>query len=457
MSLNKKVSLFVGAKNSTPKKTISIKEVLLSIKNGDKYGLREHIRTLREYLKQGEKEKYDRGKERLHGVTFSGLFKPTRANQNIVPEAYTQIMALDLDKQKDDLATTIEQAKEIPYSFSIFKSPSGNGCKILVLVDAVYQDHTFVYRQVSQYYEKQLGVPFDSTSDLSRLCFLSHDPEIYVNVNSKSFKPQPAMTIQEIIRYTERKRQFSSGNRNNFIYLLACNLNRSGHKMESAILELQGTYTSAEFDEEEIARTVRSAYRNVKQHGVDKKKIYSSQPNTDAQLRSQQIKECLNELSENYGLSPCETSILEILLASELEESSVGLALLTNGFSLYQSQMPQSAESVILQGVLSADVTDFDQFLEEQTAEIRARHDECLGSSQRFESLPDIISRIIITKFKVDHLRKTYHEAFAISHHVIQADAEHYINQLQLLERYQKSWSEELSELVEEYMVHHRN
>ena len=456
--LTKQVSLYATAKSNTSKRNITLGEVFDIIKNGNKYDLKRQIEALRRHLQQGKEHKYKKCKNQLHAVTFSGVFVPTRANANLTPSSYTQVIVLDLDKQKDNLDTTIERAKGIPYSFCIFKSPSGNGCKILVIVDSNHQDHSFIYRQILQHYEGKLGVAFDdNTKDLARLCYLSHDPEIFINMKSKKFIAQPAASIAEIVRFTERKRQFSSGNRNNFMFLLACNLNRSGYKKESIVMELQERYASPSFDEEEILRTIESAYSNVSQHGIDQKKAYSEESQTGSHIKSQNVRECLKELLENYDLSPCDRSVLEILLLSELEEPSVEMLLLLDGFHLFQSQLSGSLEGNILKGICAEDIADFDQFISQQTTEIQDRYHECLDSSEKLESLPDIIFRIIIIRFKLGKIWKSLQEAFAISPHVVQSDAEQYFNQLQILERYQKSWSEELSELVEEYLTYYRN
>jgi hypothetical protein len=79
-----------------------------------------------------------------------------------------------------------------------------------------------------------------SGKDITRLCFVSFDQEAYYNTNASVFNVQPvakslpdiavnlAETFNSCVRFTEQKESYLTGNRNNFIFQLACNLNRKG-------------------------------------------------------------------------------------------------------------------------------------------------------------------------------------------------------------------------------------
>lgn len=65
----------------------------------------------------------------------------------------------------------------------LFISPSGNGLKWIICVGPQDKDsHSKTFAMVSQYLACAYGIEADpSGSDVSRLCYLPHDPECYIN------------------------------------------------------------------------------------------------------------------------------------------------------------------------------------------------------------------------------------------------------------------------------------
>ena len=89
-----------------------------------------------------------------------------------------------------------------------------------------------LFNILRNYYDSRVGEESDKlVKDLNRLCFVSHDPGLYLNENSKVFNYLNFIndkTLQDIWEFTSRKESYRDGNRNNFIHLFACNANRSG-------------------------------------------------------------------------------------------------------------------------------------------------------------------------------------------------------------------------------------
>lgn len=97
----------------------------------------------------------------------------------------------------------------------------------------------------------------------------------------------PAALFEHCKRYTDKKKTYSEGNRNNYIFLLACNCNKRG------LTEDQCLYYSCEaFDlaTEEIKQTISSAYKNVSEHNTD-----NGKKTTEKMLNIDEIEEFLNE------------------------------------------------------------------------------------------------------------------------------------------------------------------
>lgn len=69
------------------------------------------------------------------------------------------------------------------------------------------------------------------------------------------------------MRFTEKKIQFTEGNRNNFVFALANNLNRKGISESMALGYILADYG---YDTKEVTTAVQSAYSNTAEHNTDK-------------------------------------------------------------------------------------------------------------------------------------------------------------------------------------------
>ena len=119
---------------------------------------------------------------------------------------HSGFLILDLD-HLDAAAAVRHAAAAIPHTALAFISPSGAGVKVLVALAPSPTDahsHTAAWHAVSQYYADKLTIVPDSTGkDVSRLTFLAHDPDAYVNPAAQPFAwqavapPRPALPRDE--------------------------------------------------------------------------------------------------------------------------------------------------------------------------------------------------------------------------------------------------------------------
>jgi hypothetical protein len=64
----------------------------------------------------------------------------------------------------------------------LFTSPSGDGLKWVIPIDINKANHRIYFIAVSNYLEQTYSLkPDASGKDISRACFLPHDPEAYIN------------------------------------------------------------------------------------------------------------------------------------------------------------------------------------------------------------------------------------------------------------------------------------
>lgn len=248
---------------------------------------KDNIEPIRMALGMGKTDRADKLKRQLPAFTPSGVFEGGRKIEYL--KMYSGYVHLDFDKMTDEeLSNAREKLKEIPYTFAYFISPSGNGLKVFIEIDTDVQHHDLAYKQVQHYYEKELGIEADpKCKDITRLCFVSYDPHGYKNIQNQKFKvevpaelrakvepPKPIQkpTNQEpdsnvfyetifddCIAFTENKEAYVDGNRNNFIYQLACNCNRRGIPEDEAQHLIGNKY---DLNNSELTGTIRSAYNH---------------------------------------------------------------------------------------------------------------------------------------------------------------------------------------------------
>jgi hypothetical protein len=234
---------------------------------------KKQIEKLRECLTQGNQVGFERLKKSLPAFTPSGLFADGRKLEYL--KKYSGFIILDLDKlDQTTLISSKETVIKSQLCYACFISPSGNGLKILIKVSSTSEQHKETYIQLQNHFEKLLNIKIDkSGKDITRLCFVSHDPEIYINQNAESFStvqtqhaasPNIEDIYTDAIKFTNQKENFTTGNRNNFIYLLANNLNRNGvSEMEATNLILR----DYNYNETEVKITIKSAFEHFNEHG----------------------------------------------------------------------------------------------------------------------------------------------------------------------------------------------
>ena len=270
----------------------------------DKY--KTEVEEIRNLIAQGNKAEADNKKKQLLAFTPSAVF--TEKRQMPFLEMYSGFVHLDFDKlTPEQLQTAFAIISKISYTSLCFISPSGNGLKVFVEVSTELEHHDIAYLQVQKYYEDATGLKADpSCKDVTRLCFMSHDPNAYRTIQNEKFivaLPQfiqeqqsqtptaiapvvPIVTAEpedlnitflfnQQIQFTNQKASYTDGNRNNFIYLLASNCNRVGlSQSDTEILCTQ----HFDLSEREIKTAVNSAYSH---HTQEHKKFEPRQKATD--------------------------------------------------------------------------------------------------------------------------------------------------------------------------------
>ena len=246
---------------------------------------RDTIEEIRSLYALSHAAEADKLKKTLPGFTCSGIFNKRRKTDNLV--SYSGMLILDLDDLSPIRLNEVRAIVEaIPYTYLSFVSPSGFGLKAVVKVNATVEQHKIAYEQVKKYYEEETMEKFDKTSDVARLTYISYDPDTFLNEESAVFqvacktpkkrsiatedisKPVTESHKEELkrcfnvaVKFTERTHAFEEGNRNNFVFQLACNGNRYGIPLEWMLEKCIDEYANG-WEEQEIRNIINNAFSN---------------------------------------------------------------------------------------------------------------------------------------------------------------------------------------------------
>ena len=267
----------------------ALNDIIYDIQAGKYQNEIEVIRTL---FAEDKPKEADKLKKQLPAFTPSGIFNNGRKIDLL--SSYSGFLVLDLDKLNPTQLEEVKlKATEIVFTYAAFVSPSGNGLKIIIPINNTAKNHKLAFQQVATHYANELRLEIDpSGKDVSRLCFMSFDPDCYFNPNaetfeincnneetspvkqtntvcksngnSKSFKlscnaQSWSDKFDECVGFTEKKATYLDGSRNNFVHLLACNCNRIGMPESIAQNYILNQYN---LDHSETTSTIASAYKN---------------------------------------------------------------------------------------------------------------------------------------------------------------------------------------------------
>lgn len=275
------ISLFQNTWTTEPEKIITVSQALKAIKS-DRY--KDQVELIRKLKNDGDPN-YKEEKKKLPAVTFSGTFTKRLAS-NIID--YNSVLCVDIDSLDSsalpELRTKLAADK---YCLGLFDSPSGDGLKFLLYCpECDSNNHQLFYFTAERYFKDTYGIDIDrACKDVSRLCYLSWDPNAFVassvttfpvdfNIKPEGFfirntysstggveslNPNTERCFKMAVRFTERIFIFEEGQRNKYIHNLSCTLNRLGVPLENAIALIDQNYITPD---KKWIQSVGSAYKH---------------------------------------------------------------------------------------------------------------------------------------------------------------------------------------------------
>lgn len=165
---------------STNTKPIEFHDALAPIGEGRWRGAIQKIRAGYKAAGGGQpgKDAVARQKLQLAGILFSGTFI-TRKKENLIQ--HSGLICCDLDKLGDQTAAIKESVTHDPCVLAAFLSPTGEGLKVVLRCDPTRHHENETYPAAHLYMLERFGVDIDDAcSDVSRICYVSDDPDIYI-------------------------------------------------------------------------------------------------------------------------------------------------------------------------------------------------------------------------------------------------------------------------------------
>lgn len=141
-------------------------------------------------------------KNSLDYFTFSGRFK-RRVTDGLIE--HSGIICLDFDDLKaEQIKEVTSKLREVSVVLAFFISPGGLGIKVLVKIDA--KRHLESYHSLRAFFQDNFEIDADKgVNDFTRACFVSWDPEAYLNEDSELWTVPEGFTVEEEKKKTRTK------------------------------------------------------------------------------------------------------------------------------------------------------------------------------------------------------------------------------------------------------------
>lgn len=289
-----KVTIFKNIKSTSAPFIKDVTYALDRIKNGKS---RETVDAIRYELNE---EVIAELKKTLPSICFSGTFD-RRAINGL--KQHSGLICLDFDDFPD--IDTMKVARETllgdQYTFALWTSPSGNGIKLLVKIPPIKENHKAYFDALAIYYKDIPG--FDkSTSDVSRVCYESYDPDLYSNPDSELWAEgeevdleglgteAPIIPIESenyiitlLMKWWEKKYGKTKGSRNTNCFILAAAFNDFGVDQEQARFKMEELAETG-FSKKEIGNIIKSAYKKKESFGTRFFEDYATKRNIEKEV-----------------------------------------------------------------------------------------------------------------------------------------------------------------------------
>jgi hypothetical protein len=311
------------------------------------------VEQIRECL---DKEKANKLKCNLPSVCFSGKFGAERKDDSLIE--HSGLIVLDFDNV-EDLRNRQSEIISEKFVYACWVSPSGSGLKALVKIASgkKHRQHFDALREIFPDCDKSGVNP-------SRVCYESYDADIYINPEPEVFKKIKKVEKIEVKERTEsydkifqnllkwltnKNDAFVTGERNNFIFKLACACCRFGIPEDAAQSSISIEFlNNSEFTTQECNRAIRSAYKaNANKYGdasFEKERLVDKITRREVEIDSAVYDPEIRPKDVIYGVDVKEKALL-IYDKGYPTINGIGVPLIDDRFK------PKKGEITLLTGI----------------------------------------------------------------------------------------------------------
>jgi hypothetical protein len=158
---------------------VSLSKMLKGIKGNAWKGQVNRLRAIGR-----DSDKYDETKRRLPAFMLSGTSASGHKAADVIE--HSGLLQIDVDKVGADKVSDLrDRIGDDRHIIAAWISPSGDGVKAIMRIPASVESHKAAFAAAVDYMREAFGVEIDENcSDVSRLCFVSHDPALVDNLDA---------------------------------------------------------------------------------------------------------------------------------------------------------------------------------------------------------------------------------------------------------------------------------
>lgn len=321
---------------------ITVEQLLECTSTARLKALTEQIRKLRAIVNDETKSPEERERAKITAdnakrqtptVLANVVCEGGKERKNII--RFTGLIGIDIDHiSEDETLRLVMLLKQCPHVVFVQPSSSRKGLHIFFHIDCAewlnqlwdgkdVKPFNFVYDNVKEYVEEKYDVTTDDKCrNAERVFALCYDEETYLNVNAEPlhidvsqyapvahFAKKNAAEARYSVDITkvagaalravdDAGVKFTEGSRNDFILKFASQLNVYGVDQMAAAAYCE-RYAEGDFTEDEIHRTVASAYSYTESHGT--KKFGKQKAEDDAIAIDDDYVKAMLEMADEYS------------------------------------------------------------------------------------------------------------------------------------------------------------
>lgn len=162
-----------------PGENVPLSRLLDGIKSGSWAGQVKRLRFIGR-----DAEGYDKRKAALPAFMLSGTTKGGHKAADVVE--HSGLLQIDIDKvETEHVANLRDRIGEDRHILAAWISPSGDGVKAIMRIPASVAGHKAAFAAAAEYMRENYATEIDEKcSDVGRLCFVSHDPALVLNLDA---------------------------------------------------------------------------------------------------------------------------------------------------------------------------------------------------------------------------------------------------------------------------------